>query len=118
MDQKESLFPSTAASDPLIQPLLVLAEDIGVAQASAKAAEQDTVQTRLGLGQAVVDPETLLAPHDDPVLAEVRQVTGDGRLRDAQSLKQMADAYLFLLTTEQIQESQPHGICERLERTG
>ena len=116
--KKVGLFPSPAAGDPSGQPLLVLAEDLWVAQAGAEAAEQDAVQPGLGLRQAVVDPESLLAPDDQPVLAEVRQVPGDGRLGDAQGLEEMADAHLVPLAAEQVQEAQAHGVGERLERPG
>src|SRR5271157_965243 len=110
------LLPAIAAGDSLVQPLLVLVEHLGVAQAGAEATEQDAVQSGLGLRQAVVDPESLLASHDQPMLAEVRQVPGDGRLRDAQSLEEMAHADLLPLTAQQVEEAKTYGVGERLER--
>ncbi len=43
---------------------------------------------------------------------------GDSWLGDAQSLEEMADAYLVPLAAEQIQEAQPHRVGKRFERTG
>src|SRR6516164_8935762 len=92
--KKTRLLTVPAAGNPPGQPLLILAEDLRVAQAGAEAAEQDAVQPRLGLRQAVVDPEPLLPTNDQAVLSQVRQVPGDGRLGDAKRLEEMAHAYL------------------------
>src|SRR5262249_16268284 len=94
------------------EALVVLAEDFGVAQAGAEAAEQDAVQAGLRPGQAVVDPQALLPADDQAVLPEVGQVPGDGRLGQRQRLVQVADADLVPVAAEEVQEPEPHGVGE------
>ena len=72
------------------------------------------MQPRLGLRQPVVDPEPLLAAGDEPMLAQIGKVPGDGRLGDAQGLEEMADAHLVPLAAEQIQEAQRTGSANAL----
>jgi hypothetical protein len=100
--KSDSAF-STAARDRTFQSLAVLEEEIGVSQAAIEAAEEDTLQSRLRLGQAVVDPETLFAAGNQPILAEVSQVPRHRGLGQLQGLVEVADTDFIPVAREQVQ---------------
>ena len=114
--KKTGLFSAIATGDCSAQSFLVLAEHFRVTQAGAEATEQDAVQSGFGLCQAVMDPESLLAAHNHSMLAEVRQVPGDSRLRNAKGLVEMAHAHLLPLAAQEAEEAKTYGVCEGLER--
>src|SRR5271157_4068440 len=108
----------STARDPPGHPLLILPEDLGGSQAGAEAAQQDAVQARPGLGEAVVDPEPLLAPHDQAVLAKVGQMSGDSRLGQFEGFMKMTDAHLFLFSAQQVEQAEPDRVRKCLEHAG
>ena len=85
---------ASAAGSHAVEPVVVLAEDFRVAQARAEAAHQDALQARFRPGEAVVDPQPLFPPDDQPVLAQSGEVPGNGRLGQFERAVEVADADL------------------------
>lgn len=65
---------------------------------------------KLGI-DPVVDPEPLPAVAHQFRLAQVREMTGYGRLRRADGVRQLADTELFVLN-EQKQTAQAYFVCD------
>ena len=76
------------------------------------------MQARLGLGETVVDPETLLAPHDQAVLAKVGQMSGDSRLGEFEGSMKMTDTDLFLFSAQEVEQADPDRVRKCLEQAG
>lgn len=72
------------------------------------------VQLASRFRQPIVHPKPFFpAEHQSP-FPEIRQVAGDGGLRQVQSLMEMANTYFTV--SQQIQKPQPHWIGEGFEK--
>ena len=71
------------------------------------------MEVAAGAGKLVVHPQTALARRHQVGTPEIREMAGDGRLRQAKHLDDVADAHLPLL--EQVKNPEPSAVRERSE---
>src|SRR5262245_19466189 len=70
----------------------------------------------VGLGELKIDPATFLATTYEARVGQDADMSRNARLALPQKLRQFADGQLH--STQQRQDAQPCGVCQRLEKGG
>ncbi len=97
----------------MLELLPVPLQDLDFPEAHPDAIGKLPVQLAGRLRQPVMHPQSLFPADDQSPFPEIRQVAGNRRLRQTESLMEMADAHLAI--RQEIQQPEAYRISERLE---
>jgi hypothetical protein len=111
---RHGLGAATAANAQLLRSDEVGSELGHLLEAGRQTAEQPLLEPTVGLGEPVEAPNPLPTRADEPRIAQLREMTRSGRLRNAEHAHEIPDAELSI--PEDVENAESGFVRERAEQ--